>query len=679
MESYQAGIATPSRHLLFHKQFEHLLPASHPNVDSMLANPGAFKLPASHPNLDLYVSYRARFRPGHLLCIYLLLIILISSFMKLAITSLCRKTSAIEGLSLSEKDMLKLSGSGTTSNLSIAEELCMSPTPLARKELYASNGTIAQRDSIQSGVRGSVLQSSLGSSEKMVRFQDQESVIIVEKENNTKVKLNTVPPHLDMIYFKARLDEKRGQKKLYAYGASLVSLPPNELLQRKNRLKDASLITKIWYSQIPFTNISIVNIIFTILYVFLNAVALLYPNGPVDLQTGIASLSIANLIILTIPTTSWMTWLGLGNNSGSLHKYIGIWTVILALTHVSYYIPTLAFHMKEHVYWTGMGCTSALLILAITSTNYIRKNNFKVFWYGHYASLSGSLLAFMHVQETRPFVVMGFFMMVLEFGWKFWKKMPQKTMSFESKGENTVQVRLVDQGAARKPGQYYYVNFPEVSLTGWYSFWVSSGEREDGVELCIRAQNEYTSDIVKHCKLVEITGKLPWARVSGPFGGADLKIRKYPVLVLVGGGEGITPVVSILKDIYHVGKYNPALGAVTPHSMEAVYLVWVMPTVDDATVYIKEIKKSINNSSLSKFPPLVVWIYITRPKQIIEEPLMAGKPNFDRIFDAVESNHPGRSTMIFASGPLEMISEVYSEGLRREKGGCRVDFEYVSC
>ena len=45
-------------------------------------------------------------------------------------------------------------------------------------------------------------------------------------------------------------------------------------------------------------------------------------------------------------------------------------------------------------------------------------------------------------------------------------------------------------------GQYYFVNFPELSLTEWHPFSVTSAPTEEFVELHIRALGDHTRKIV---------------------------------------------------------------------------------------------------------------------------------------------------------------------------------------
>ena len=41
-----------------------------------------------------------------------------------------------------------------------------------------------------------------------------------------------------------------------------------------------------------------------------------------------------------------------------------------------------------------------------------------------------------------------------------------------------------------------------------------------------------------------------WVRRDGPYGYNKFDYRRYGVLMLVGGGVGIAPIIGLLKDIY---------------------------------------------------------------------------------------------------------------------------------
>jgi respiratory burst oxidase len=75
-------------------------------------------------------------------------------------------------------------------------------------------------------------------------------------------------------------------------------------------------------------------------------------------------------------------------------------------------------------------------------------------------------------------------------------------------------------------GQYYFVNFPGLSLTEWHPFSVSSGPREESIELHIRALGDHTTRVVEYAKENAKLKILPWIRVDGPYGKQNFDYKK---------------------------------------------------------------------------------------------------------------------------------------------------------
>jgi respiratory burst oxidase len=77
-------------------------------------------------------------------------------------------------------------------------------------------------------------------------------------------------------------------------------------------------------------------------------------------------------------------------------------------------------------------------------------------------------------------------------------------------------------------GQYYFVNFPALSLTEWHPFSVSSGPRESEIELNIRALGDHTRLIVDLAKERGLPGAPApsWIRIDGPYGHQRFDYRR---------------------------------------------------------------------------------------------------------------------------------------------------------
>ena len=145
-------------------------------------------------------------------------------------------------------------------------------------------------------------------------------------------------------------------------------------------------------------------------------------------------------------------------------------------------------------------------------------------------------------------------------------------------------------------------------------------------------------------------------RVDGPYGNLTFNYRRYGSLVLVGGGIGITPIISIIKDIYEKSEENHV--EKKSHCMNNVHLIWIMPFEADAALFLDQLliyrELSVHDPSL---PLLEVSIHVTREESVrkIESgPIFYSKPDFPLMVNecttkAVEASCS--SILIFACGP----------------------------
>lgn len=339
--------------------------------------------------------------------------------------------------------------------------------------------------------------------------------------------------------------------------------------------------------------------------------------------------------------------------------------------------------MGEPLYLNGTLALACGLTIYITSINYIRRKLFNLFFFAHYSFVGYFLFAYLHVPECRPFLLVGTALYALDRVLRvLWTGAPRRTQVFVAKGDNMAQVRfpknvLTQALAKHTVGQYYFVNFPGLSLHEWHPFSVSSGPREDSVELHIRALGDHTTKIVAHAKKCQAKDTHAWIRYDGPYGKMEFEFRRYPVCVLVGGGVGITPVLGMLKDVYNYGRLAQAQQRTTiPHRIQTVYCIWVVPTMKDAHGFLPELKAIMKNSALPQMPRLVLWLHVTRAKpEELEHPCLGGRPKLPQLFDQVQREHGKAPTLVFACGPAVMVNELWDLSVQRNKiRGAHVDF-----
>ena len=149
------------------------------------------------------------------------------------------------------------------------------------------------------------------------------------------------------------------------------------------------------------------------------------------------------------------------------------------------------------------------------------------------------------------------------------------------------------------------------------------------------------------------------------------------MIMLAAGGIGITPVLGMLKDIYDVGLTREQRLASTPHAINAIYLLWVMPHMDDYDCFKTEMDMCVAASQTPDKPKLVMMVYITRSKEKLTYPFTAGRPDIGSLFSGVLDNHkPEEAGLVFACGPQALVSEMWDKSIQHTMKGRLVDFHH---
>ena len=101
-----------------------------------------------------------------------------------------------------------------------------------------------------------------------------------------------------------------------------------------------------------------------------------------------------------------------------------------------------------------------------------------------------------------------------------------------------------------KSGQWVRIACLALSKSEYHPFTLSSAPHEDKLSLHIRAVGPFTKNIRQTYDPNNL-GSNPYPKLylDGPYGEGHQDWLKFEVSVLVGGGIGVTPFASILKDI----------------------------------------------------------------------------------------------------------------------------------
>ncbi|KAL7532574.1 hypothetical protein ACHAXR_009381 [Thalassiosira sp. AJA248-18] len=427
--------------------------------------------------------------------------------------------------------------------------------------------------------------------------------------------------------------------------------------KRNTRLRSAWL-----GGRICGTHLSNGDVIFRLLYIVLNVAALLV--SPYDFNVGIGSLAAGNIVFLVISATknSVFTWfLGVAfDQTIAYHRFLGYVTVGFAFFHACFYFDRLVEFMSDQVYKTGFIALLFGICLTVSSLDWIRRRYFNVFYWSHLAFVGFIVCVYLHAAGARPFILASIAFYALDkMLHVVWTQLPRKTLCIEKVGSRgTALVRVGKTPLNRilgryKVGQYVFVNFPELSLTEWHPFSVASGPSQDNIDLYIRALGNHTKRIVEYSEKCASENKQALIRIDGPYGNLSFNYRRYGSLVLVAGGIGITPLMSLIEDIYESNNTKRKIS----HCIQNIRLVWVMPFASEAVIFLDKLLAYRAEGELDDFLPVLDFsLYITREvvPPFVTVPTFLSKPDFSLLMDNYtnENKRDGvSSTLVFACGP----------------------------
>ncbi|XP_061862452.1 NADPH oxidase 1 isoform X1 [Colius striatus] len=250
---------------------------------------------------------------------------------------------------------------------------------------------------------------------------------------------------------------------------------------------------------------------------------------------------------------------------------------------------------------TGVIITLVLILMVTSSTEFIRRNYFEVFWYTHHLFLIYFAGLVIHgiaglvrgqteesIEEVPPQRCVSYVTYKdedcrhecckdPEFGsipaesWK-WVLAPVLLYTFERilrvwrarqkvvvtkvvmHPARVLELQMQKKGFCMEVGQYVFVNCPAISLLEWHPFTLTSAPEEDFFSIHVRLAGDWTERLIDTFQQQKL--EMPRIEVDGPFGTASEDVFQYEVAMLVGAGIGVTPFASILKSIWYKFQQN---------------------------------------------------------------------------------------------------------------------------
>lgn len=316
---------------------------------------------------------------------------------------------------------------------------------------------------------------------------------------------------------------------------------------------------------------------------------------------------------------------------------------------------------ESGTYVTGALCSLFMVLLVITSISPIRKYFGRVWlWSHHIFIIAAVVFAFIH---GAGLVVAGVAIYLVDraYGYIFQSWIQYRSIGSEAKvklvSKQYVHVSIPNhnKGIRFLPGQFLCLCIPRVSIFEYHAYSICSAPSDDHINILISRKGMWTKKLVK-CLEKQQSGndKLDSTIASasmrvlfhGPVGkiGLDWQSTRYESFVLVAGGVGITPMISVYRYLLDQHKRGRPL--------QVVHMIWSVrdPQLVHDTVSCLAPADIIEIGTMNqpKVSDFISHIYITRQEEAndsISYPFLADENSVEsRLLGRVEW-HQGRPDM----------------------------------
>ncbi|CAG8743274.1 604_t:CDS:2, partial [Dentiscutata erythropus] len=426
-------------------------------------------------------------------------------------------------------------------------------------------------------------------------------------------------------------------------------------------------------------------IIFT-LYVAINIIFLVIPfNGsgiPSTPNIRAAYVALGNVVFvypLATRNSVFVKLIGVPfERMIRFHRWVGRTIFYLITFHASYQMTvsgSLNLIFASSVTLYGFLAYASIFIIVIMSHSLFRRYFFEVFYWSHFFFIFFFIFGCLHQPQFLVFAIYGFVLYVIDRAIRFINGFkPVEIVSVEALSAGVTRV-IFDFKSRYEAGQYMFVNFPNInppiSLVTWHPVSFSSAPGIDDLShdsIHMKIQGGFTRRLYAQSQegMYNMPSKL---KIDGPYGKPSLDFLNYRTVVLVAGGIGITPMISILRDIVDRQVAN------MPIMTQSIYFLWTVPDTNSYSWFGNELNE-ITEKFTRKLPEskylLDVKIFLTRSTTTPSSVFFQGRPDFLTMMQDLKQYHGSGDIAVGACGPSSMLKEVRRAAVAESDETCLI-------
>ncbi|KAF0699157.1 Aste57867_10252 [Aphanomyces stellatus] len=388
-------------------------------------------------------------------------------------------------------------------------------------------------------------------------------------------------------------------------------------------------------------------------------------------------LSLTSLLFILLPVARGAHWellFGIAHDRLiKYHRWLGRLFVLTAAIHLSLNVQLAtyakSFGSQQVVPLYGFLALIAFASMAILAYERIRRQYFELFYYYHrVASIAGLALVLIHSQTVRfamvaPLVVYGLTLLARSRAF-FIKYHAQITSHHAHTVVFTLPVTAQTKqwAATMNPCAFFWVNIPSVSLLQWHPFSAIVTPDGQSIAFCIKSlsRGSFADQVVTQASanLVSMT-----LFVGGPYGKPAVNFTAYDEVILISGGIGVTPMLSLVNQLPHTLPHASDAASVVQTTFSSsihIQFHWVVRTPQELLT-VESLMFAV------PFAPIVSpTFYVdgmngtggtinSNVRQTAVE-YVAGRPNLDKILEPTA--YVGKRVCVLVCGPPGLARSV---------------------
>nr|XP_004510757.1 ferric reduction oxidase 2-like isoform X1 [Cicer arietinum] len=303
------------------------------------------------------------------------------------------------------------------------------------------------------------------------------------------------------------------------------------------------------------------------------------------------------------------------------HIWLGHVLMTLFTSHgicyIIYWISTN--QISQMLKWNKVGESNlageisllAGLFLWVATIPKIRRKMFELFFYTHYLYILFIIFYIFHVRISFTYMMLpGFYLFLVDRYLRFLQSRREvRLVSTRILPCETVELNFSKgHGLTYNPTSVMFINVPSISKLQWHPFTITSNSKleRETLSVVIKSEGTWTQKLYQLLSSPSPIDRLGIS-VEGPYGPASTNYLRHESLVMVSGGSGITPFISIIRELIYLS---------TTFKCKTPNIVLICSFKNTSCLSMLDLILPISNtpSEISNLQ-LQIEVYITRDKE----------------------------------------------------------------